>query len=493
MSYSLKYIIRKDRENNKGTSPMYLRYIISRKFKDVPVGVSVEKSYWDDENSYIKRKYPNYDSITKLMFEFQTKIEYKLNEYYSEFGRYPHTKELLPLLSDKIKFDKRTETNPISLEILFEEFKKNRLKLNYKETTFKIYNQFWIKWCDFEKETYKRSLKELDEKTIIEFRTYLINKKLQSNTIGKQIKTLKTFFNFISKHHKNLIPQDFRDFKVDKEDTDFIVLNELEIEKLSSYVLYSPLINNDTKEDIVLSKRQRLIGRIFLFLCSTGLSFVDFSRLTIDNIFITENKSFKTKFVNIKITRQKINSKIDCIIPIIGKTIDLVFVMLGSVYYNKDYDKSNPFVESIDKISSLESSINWIKKDFPKNKIYRIFPYVSSQKFNKEIKEVLKIIGIDDRVKINKIIKNRKKEEYKPKYELVSSHTGRRTYITWCVLKGIEKSTIMKTTGHKILQTLHKYNKTDEESVNEEFYRKIKNNNEQLVEKVKKIKTNKEN
>jgi hypothetical protein len=42
----------------------------------------------------------------------------------------------------------------------------------------------------------------------------------------------------------------------------------------------------------------------------------------------------------------------------------------------------------------------------------------------------------------------------------------------------------MKTTGHKILQTLHKYNKTDEESVNEEFYRKNKTTKENFEEAI---------
>jgi hypothetical protein len=61
-----------------------------------------------------------------------------------------------------------------------------------------------------------------------------------------------------------------------------------------------------------------------------------------------------------------------------------------------------------------------------------------------------------------------------PKYEMITSHTGRRTYITLCLEQGIRLDYLMSTTGHKKLDTMKKYTKIPHKRVGMEFIEKVK-------------------
>ena len=45
----------------------------------------------------------------------------------------------------------------------------------------------------------------------------------------------------------------------------------------------------------------------------------------------------------------------------------------------------------------------------------------------------------------------------KPKYELVTSHMGRRTFVTLSLEKGMRPEIVMKITGHKDYATFKRY------------------------------------
>ena len=82
---------------------------------------------------------------------------------------------------------------------------------------------------------------------------------------------------------------------------------------------------------------------------------------------------------------------------------------------------------------------------------------ISPQKFNDYIKEVCQTSEMNDQVLVRKHIKSKVIPEYKPKWELVTSHTGRRSFATNAYLNGIPSIKIMKITGHKKESTFMKY------------------------------------
>ena len=74
---------------------------------------------------------------------------------------------------------------------------------------------------------------------------------------------------------------------------------------------------------------------------------------------------------------------------------------------------------------------------------------ISNQKFNNYIKEVCKLAGIDEMEQKN-ITRGgmRVRQTYK-KYELVTSHTARRSFATNLYLSGFPAISIMQITGHR--------------------------------------------
>jgi integrase len=84
---------------------------------------------------------------------------------------------------------------------------------------------------------------------------------------------------------------------------------------------------------------------------------------------------------------------------------------------------------------------------------------VISQVFNREIKDVLSKIGINTPVFVSKIYGGKKSASTEPKYKLITSHTGRRTFITRSIENGVSLLVLRDMTGHVKLQTLARYNK----------------------------------
>ncbi|CAM3723937.1 hypothetical protein FSS13T_01490 [Flavobacterium saliperosum S13] len=91
----------------------------------------------------------------------------------------------------------------------------------------------------------------------------------------------------------------------------------------------------------------------------------------------------------------------------------------------------------------------------------RSFVNVNEVKFNKDIKQICKLAGINEVIVGRKRVpgKNRKVKSYYPKYELISSHTCRRSFVTNHYGK-IDDKTIMAITTHKSYNQFMKYIKT---------------------------------
>jgi integrase len=83
--------------------------------------------------------------------------------------------------------------------------------------------------------------------------------------------------------------------------------------------------------------------------------------------------------------------------------------------------------------------------------------------FDEKIKEVCRIAGIDNDVNFETVKGGNKETVTKKKYELVSSHTARRSFATNMYKNNIETSTIMYITGHKSESNLRKYLKMNEQ------------------------------
>jgi len=144
----------------------------------------------------------------------------------------------------------------------------------------------------------------------------------------------------------------------------------------------------------------------YCFGCLTGLRYVDLQRLTKDNV---SNGL-------IKITTQKTNKEV--FIPI---------------------------------FPGLQTIID----RYPEQ--YKLLPKFSNQKLNKQIKKACEKAEINTMVEYKTFEKNLTKTEFKPKHELIGTHTARKTFICLAYDNGLDIEMIKSITGITHERTLRRY------------------------------------
>lgn len=84
-------------------------------------------------------------------------------------------------------------------------------------------------------------------------------------------------------------------------------------------------------------------------------------------------------------------------------------------------------------------------------------PRKSGQKYNDYIKEVAELAELERMVEKQKVVGNKAESSFMPLSEAISSHTGRRTFITQSLERGMQPHIVMSITGHKDLKTMYRY------------------------------------
>jgi len=104
----------------------------------------------------------------------------------------------------------------------------------------------------------------------------------------------------------------------------------------------------------------------------------------------------------------------------------------------------------------LEIPLNDFAKEILEKYAY-VLPVISNQKFNDYIKEVGELAEINDPIILTKYRGAEAVKFEKPKWAFLSSHCGRRTFVTLSLEKGMRAETVMAITGHKSYKTFKKY------------------------------------
>ena len=98
-------------------------------------------------------------------------------------------------------------------------------------------------------------------------------------------------------------------------------------------------------------------------------------------------------------------------------------------------------------------------------------PIKSNAQMNFLLKEMGLKAGLNQAVKITEIVDGKKKSITHKKYELITTHTCRRTFITIAEQFGLRREVAKNMTGHKDERTYQKYNKITPEVMAEEVYK----------------------
>lgn len=279
-----------------------------------------------------------------------------------------------------------------------------QMELIKKGGTIKGYRNTQTHLIDFKKHRKRNfDFEDINMEFYNEFTNFLTEKKEFSvNTVGKQIKNLKVFLNEATEagYNKSLEYKS-RKFKVVSEEADSIYLNEDELKEMFLF-------------DLEKIPKYERIRDLFIVACYTGLRFSDFSTLNSANI--TKEK--------IKVKTQKMNKYVEIPLHRYVKA-----VLRG---YRKEYENSLP-------------------------------PAISNQKMNEYLKEIGKMVGINQQIEISYYKGIKRIKEYYPKYELITTHTARRSFATNLYLSGLSTLYIMAITGHTTEKAFLKYIKVTPE------------------------------
>lgn len=284
-------------------------------------------------------------------------------------------------------------------ENMIQERKGNPEK--YKPSSIKVYNTTFNKISEFaEKKRPKLDFEHFNHALFGEFTNFLLAKGFQPNYIHKITSTLKTFLKEADRRgvSKELIYKDDW-LQISRHDSDAIYLNTEELE-----ILY--------RLDLSQNERLDRVRDLFLIGCNTGLRFSDYSHLKLANI------------VEIK--------GIPCIRVLTQKTAQKVTVPVNQI---------------------LREILNKYNGIPPKG--------LSNQKMNEYLKELGELAGLNQSVVISTRKGGNRQEEAFQKYELITSHTARRSFASNAYKAGIPTKSIMQITGHKTEREFFKYIKLD--------------------------------
>ena len=86
-----------------------------------------------------------------------------------------------------------------------------------------------------------------------------------------------------------------------------------------------------------------------------------------------------------------------------------------------------------------------------------VFPFYTNQAMNRDLKKLCKMAEINDEIRITTYKGNERIDEIAEKWELIGTHTGRRTFIIHALSRGIPPSVVMKWTGHSDYKSMKPY------------------------------------
>ena len=226
-----------------------------------------------------------------------------------------------------------------------------------------------------------------------DFTTYLMKELQHSNNTIGKYISCLKTFLHWASDQKFNNKYDFQKFKVYNEKSDIIVLTENELMKIYSL---------DLSKEKTLAK----VRDVFCFQSFTGQRFSDIEALKRDDI---KNDTWYLHTY---------------------KTKDIIEIPLS--FYAKeilDRYKINP----------------------------QPLPILSHQKTNNLIKDVCRLAEINEPITLVKYRGAERIDRTEPKYNFITTHTARRTFVTISLEKGMRPETIMEITGHTNYKTFRKY------------------------------------
>ena len=385
--------------------PIRMRVNFASKRIEFTTGYRIDAAKWDSDKQRVR------NGCTNKLKQSASEINASLLGYYTEvqeiFKKF-EVEEIMPT-PEQIKEAFNALHNPI------EEVTPRKSTSN---AFYKVFDEF-VRDCgrqnDWTDSTYEKfaavknhlmnfrdglTFDFFDEKGLNDYVTYLRDvKEMRNSTIGKQLSFLKWFLRWAFKKglHQNNAYDSYKP-KLKSTQKKIIFLTWEELNKLREFEIPAAKQALDRVRDV------------FLFQCFTGLRYSD--------VFNLRRSDIKGDYIEVTTV----------------KTSDSLIIELNK-HSKAILDKYKNVVFEDDKV----------------------LPVITNQKMNDYLKELAELAGIDEPVRQTYYRGNERIDEVTPKYALLGTHAGRRTFICNALALGIPPQVVMKWTGHSDYKAMKPY------------------------------------
>jgi len=394
--------------------PISMRLTFNSTRINFSTGFRIDASKWDEQKQRVK------NGCTNKAMQSAAEINTVLNQYEAELHSIFKKFETLDTMPTKdqvkeafnrmhlsesakeegaaqLEQEEKKAKRPRPSDVMREFISENETINQWTWGTVEKFNAIENHFKDFNA---RLTLDEYDKAHLAKFVQFLIDKKdMRNSTVKKQLGYLKWFFRWCQeKGYCNCGDYQSFDPKLKTTPKKVIFLDEHELEQLETY---------EIPENKKYLERVR---DVFLFCCYSSLRYSDVYNLKRSDI--QSNKMLITTI----------------------KTHDDLAIELN------------------------KTTTALLKKyadcDFPDNKA---LPVITNQKMNDYLKELCELAGIDTPISEVFYKGGVRHEITTPKYALMSTHAGRRTFICKALSMNIPPEVVMKWTGHSDYKAMKPY------------------------------------
>ena len=369
-------------------------------------GYRIDSKAWDENAQVVKQGFINKQKEPYNIINSKLALQKSFLDNFSLKHQIEKTEIDLENLKIEFaeEFSRKNNVRHQEVEIklsffeLYDLFVKERGKQNdWMPPTYTKFNSLRKHLEDFDS---KLHLDYLNDEKLTELVDYLRNKaNMKNTTVKKQLGFLKWFLKWAveKKHTENTAYQSFKP-KLKTADNQVVYLSSAELNLIRNY-------------NIPESKQYlERVRDVFLFCCYTALRHSDVYKL----------KKHDIKQGKIEIVTQKTTDKLS--IKLNEKALALIH-KYKEVYFKED----------------------------------KALPVISNQRMNGYLKELCELAEINEPVTVIDFVGNKRIENTYPKYSLIGTHTGRRTFICNALINGMPPHAVMKLTGHSDYKAMQPY------------------------------------
>lgn len=408
MKFSIKYQLSPRKEGDKLTEnvPIRLRVSFAGIRVDIRSGYVIDAEKWDNNNTCVKVGSKNSfnqtaGEINRALTNLSSIVEEVLTRFELDNHRAPTAKEFKTAFDTATGRKKDEEVTPDLITVFDKFILEAGTANNWVPATY-------IKFGSLRKhlKAYmpKQVLNQLTKEQLQGFLEYLQSKGQVNTTISKYMSFVRWFLRWACSngYYNGILHEQYKPrFKgIDCKEVIFLSWEELQT-----------FLNYKFPES---RSSLSCVRDVFCFCCFTGLRYSDVARLRPCDIKRTAKKPF------ISIVTQKTQDRLQ-------------------IELNKYA------LQILDKYKNI---------CFPKG---IALPVISNVKMNEYLKEAAEMAGINEPTRIVYYKGNKRFEEVLPKYALITTHCGRRTFVVNALRIGIPAPVIMEWTGHSSFKAMKPY------------------------------------